>query len=477
MPSILRWKTVRAGERAAVWSKNGNCKIVDGPKRVYLFNKTMTECANYFASEMEYLECRQKAGPVEIIQGPCSLFKDPVLHESVMVKRATMVDASEALVVYRHNDHEPHDKLANIKEEATSSTTADAVRTHRLVSTELKGGGSGASGGVERRIVRGPARFIPASNEWVHEFAWSGVPKDGSKTTYQPKALKFSSLKTIPMTAYHNVVDTRTNDDTLLTVKLMIFFELVDIEKMLDSTADPIGDFINAASSDVIAFCAGVSYETFLNETAKLNELTSFGQLTSRADQIGYRITKVVFRGFHAGDMLQKMHDGAIQERTRLRLQEETQVQEQRTIDMTLDANKRRQTKEAELDAERTRQQMEISLMKDKAQFEKDKLKLEARLEEANLKSEQEMAQMRERHQAEVAHEQSKIELEKARNEEQLRMMREMKGLGVDLTQVLISQQENPSSVIKLATDNKGGGGAAAAAPKNILGALQLNLS
>ena len=36
---------------------------------------------------------------------------------------------------------------------------------------------------------------------------------------------------------------------------------------MLDATADPVGDFINAASSDVIAFCSSVSYETFLNET------------------------------------------------------------------------------------------------------------------------------------------------------------------------------------------------------------------
>lgn len=53
----------------------------------------------------------------------------------------------------------------------------------------------------------------------------------------------------------------------------MLFFELKDIEKMLDATNDPIGDFINAASADVIAFCATLNYETFLNETHKLNEL------------------------------------------------------------------------------------------------------------------------------------------------------------------------------------------------------------
>ena len=378
---------------------------------------------------------------------------------------ATMVDASEALVVCHAETGQPVDKAV------TSST--DGVRQHRLMSTELKGGPAT----VQRRIVRGPARYIPAANEWVQEFAWSGMPKDGSKTSYQPKALKFTLLKTIPMTAYHNVNEVRTNDDTLITVKLMLFFELVDIEKMLDSTNDPIGDFINAASSDTIAFCSGVSYETFLNETSKLNQLSSFGQLVARADQIGYRITKVVFRGFQAGEKLQNMHDNAIQERTRLRLKEETQTQEQRVMDMTVDAERKRATKEAELEAERTRQAMEIALMKQKAQFEKDKLILEQSLSTARQKNEAEMATLREKREAEVAYENEKIALEKARNEEQLRMMREMKNLGVDLTQVLVSQQEQPSNVIKLSGDNDAARKAAAQGGKGILGALQLNLS
>merc|ERR1719326_1535180 len=191
---------------------------------------------------------------------------------------ATMIDASEALVVYQHS------------QQPTGTT--------------------GATCGVERRIVRGPARFIPAADEWIHRFEWSGMPKDGSKTTYQPRALQFTKLKVIPMTAYHNVHEVRTNDDTLITIKLMLFFELSNIEKMLDATADPIGDFIN--------------------ETFKLNDLSSFGQLVARAEMIGYKVTKVVFRGFQAGAKLQAMHDDAIQERTRLRLLEETQAQEQR---------------------------------------------------------------------------------------------------------------------------------------------------
>lgn len=38
----------------------------------------------------------------------------------------------------------------------------------------------------------------------------------------------------------------RTKDDALITVKQMVFFELRDIETMLNQTADPIADFIKS---------------------------------------------------------------------------------------------------------------------------------------------------------------------------------------------------------------------------------------
>jgi hypothetical protein len=282
------FKTIREGERAAIWARDGSVKVVDGPTRLSLFFRTAERLPKHFADNHQFLEIVHKSGEVSIHPGPCAYFLDPVEHQTISMRDALMIDASEALVVYQH---------------------------------------ASAKAGVLRRIVRGPARFIPAANEWIHTFEWSGVPKDGSKTTYQPKQLKFSNLRTIPSSAYHNVNEVRTNDDTLITVKLMLFFELKDIETMLDATNDPIGDFINAASADVIAFCATLNYETFLNETHKLNMLDTFSQLTSRATQVGYNITKVVFRGFQAGDKLQAMHDGAIQERTRLRLKEETEEQ------------------------------------------------------------------------------------------------------------------------------------------------------
>jgi len=441
------YATIRDGERAALWSRSGSVRVVDGPKRVFVLTKRFEQLSKHFADHTEYLEVTRKDGQVDIMQGPVALFNDPVLHERIRVKKASLIDASEALVVY---------KGGGVTEEPT------------------KAAGPQPSGTVHRRVVRGPARFIPAADEWVHRFEWSGQPKDGSKTSYQPKQLVFNNLRVVPSSAYHNVSEVRTNDDTLITVKLMLFFELNNIEKMLDATNDPIGDFINAASADVIAFCATLSYETFLNETYKLNQLGTFAQLCSRAEHIGYVISKVVFRGFQAGPKLQAMHDDAIQERTRLRLLEETEEQKQRAADIQLHAEQRRAKQQAELESSQASMKAELSMVSRKARLAEEQLSDEAAAEKARRRHEAEVTQLQATREAELKAERARFELETARNAEQLQMMRSMKELGVDLTKVLVSQHEQPDRVIKLDT---GGGGGSTAAPKpGLLGALQLNL-
>lgn len=331
---------------------------------------------------------------------------------------------------------------------------------------------------VDRRIVHGPARFIPQADEWVHEFSWSGVPLNGTKTSYQPNANQFTKLNVIPMSSYHNVSEVRTNDDTLITVKLMLFYELRDIEKMLATTNDPMADFVNAASADVIAFCSKLNYEAFLTLTGKLNELETFSQLVQRANSIGYNISKVVFRGFQAGEKLQAMHDSAIQERTRLRLKEETQEQAQRAEDLQLEGEQRRAAKQAELETEQQRLKAELSLAAQQAAIAEQRLADEARLEQEQAAHEAELQRNRAAAAALLEQKAQELELEQRKDEEQLRMMREMKSLGVDLTKVLVSQHEQPDRVLKIDTGSAGSGFGSAKADgaKGLLGALQLNL-
>eukprot|EP00662_Eupelagonemidae_sp_cell21_P000884 gene884-35851_t len=113
----------------------------------------------------------------------------------------------------------------------------------------------------------------------------------------------------------------------------MIFYSITDVELMLDSTKDPVADIINSVSSDVIEFTSALSFERFKESAEKLNGLDVYKNLTTRAQQMGWSVTKVVFRGFIAPGNLQQMHDSAIERRTRLVLESEGELQEQQLQD------------------------------------------------------------------------------------------------------------------------------------------------
>ena len=188
---------------------------------------------------------------------------------------------------------------------------------------------------------------------------------------------------------YHDVPDVRTADDAVLTIRLMIFFELTDIDRMLETTHDPIGDFVNAATSDVVDFTGRHDFEAFKRNTAKLNELETYRQLAGRAAQCGYRINKVVYRGYGAPERLQQMHDQAIEARTRLQLDRATEQQAQDLEGVRLDsqllrAGKRRTEQstevEHELELSRLRQEAELRDREGRSAFERQQASLDAEL-------------------------------------------------------------------------------------------------
>ena len=290
----MRLMTVRQGQRVAVWNKKGQVRLVDGPRRMFLFRETVESLPLFSAEASQYLAIRFRDGHCEHIRGPASVWLDPVLHEKITVEESLPVNAHEAVVVYARDN-----------------------------------------GQVHRRVVPGPAIFVPTEKEWLHEFSWHGAdPKNPRRKV--PHGLRFAKLWTIPDQMYFDVPEVRTADDALLVVELMIFFELADIETMLDQTHDPVADFVNAVSADVIDYVGRRTFEEFKQQTEKLNDLSAYANLTARAGRIGYKINKVVYRGYLAGEKLQAMHDDAIQARTRLKLEAETERQAQELADLRL---------------------------------------------------------------------------------------------------------------------------------------------
>ena len=124
---------------------------------------------------------------MSIYPGPCSVYEDPLTIRSIRVKEAIFIDASQAVVVYRRTDEGPAPTPQKIERSSDTRVAKPGTET------------------VERRVVRGPARFVPTAEEWMHEFSWSGVPATGSKTSVQPNVDKFTKLSVIPSQLYHNV--------------------------------------------------------------------------------------------------------------------------------------------------------------------------------------------------------------------------------------------------------------------------------
>jgi len=132
---------------------------------------------------------------------------------------------------------------------------------------------------------------------------------------------------------------------------LRIFYELFDIAKMLLVTNDPIAYIINSVTADVIEFVATKSFEAFKLQSVALNALETFRHLTLRSSDIGFKVSKVVFRGYLAGANLQSMHDNAIEQRTKLVLARETAEKQEELADFEL----QRKTQRAAM--ERTEEQ------------------------------------------------------------------------------------------------------------------------
>jgi hypothetical protein len=349
----------------------------------------------FSAAADEYLAVERRDGRCENLGGPVSLWYDPVEHESISVKKAMEIDSHEAAVVYRRTGEE-----------------------------------------VERRVVRGPAVFVPTENEWLHQFSWHGAdPKRPNRKI--PRALRFVKLWVIPDQMYFDVEEVRTADDALLVIKLMVFFELHDIETMLDQTHDPIADFINAVTADVIDFVGAQNFEQFKQNTEKLNDLDTFSNLTTRAKRIGYRVNKVVYRGYHASDALQVMHDNAIETRTGLKLEAETEEQAQDLADLKLERQAERSLKQRRLE----KQQAEHNILMEKMAHD-EKLRMTDAENESEAKAQRQL---------------NEIELEhlRARNAEQVGFLKAMQDMQVDLTRYLVAQYQNPDRLIKITGDDE----------------------
>ncbi|XP_046570214.1 uncharacterized protein LOC124278529 [Haliotis rubra] len=381
----MKFKTVKEGEQAVVYNHLGEGTLVIGPQRIYLFRKRLHRLERYTADATQYIVMKDKDGVVKHKQGPCEVFFNPLILDSIKTESALKLDANHMVVVYK-----------------------------RLKDSN-----------VQRRVIQGPVVFVPQAEEWMHMFNWHGSDLNNQGRMI-PAHYKFTQLTVIPDQFYYNVRDVRTNDDTMITVKLMLFYSIVDVVKMLDTTHDPIADLINAVCADVIAFVGKLSYGAFLEKSCILNDLGTYSQLISRSERIGFNIGKVVYRGYHSSEQLQAMQNNAIESRTQMRLEAEVEDQKQKLSHFKLSKEQARLNNKHRMHE-----------MKQKHQQETQELKQTHHLELEQLKHSQTLQINSQKTQADLDHKSSA-------NDQRLQFLTQLQSLGVNLDQYLVSQQKPP---------------------------------
>lgn len=325
----MKFKTIYDGEKAVVVDRNGKKDFYDGPKRIFLFMEKMEKLRSYVADEKQYLIIKFVSGAVKHMRGPCMEWFNRFEHESITVKDLYQLNSSEIIIVYKRD----------------SQTTT-----------------------VDRRLCEGPCMFMPHSNEWIHEFNWHVMDHQNIGHLIK-NDLKFEILTKKPDFFHYYVKEVRTIDDTLITVKLMVIFQVEEIFTMLDRTQDPISDFINAICADVVSFVGQLTFVQFVHEGAsKLNQIETYEQLATRASRTGYKIDSIIYNGYMSSEALQQIQDNAIHARTKLRLDAELAEQNNRLIDLRLS----NQNKCMHLESELNKLQVEFDqkLLDSKAKFD-----------------------------------------------------------------------------------------------------------
>lgn len=410
---------IKAGEAVSVIrDKDGIQTIHEGPYVFRPYYAVVDILRRITCDTQHYLVIRSINGHLEHRRGPASVYFNPCIYESITIEKAITLEAAQNIVVYKENSVDSSESSENVVAKANKSTH------------------------VSRRVVSGPDIFVPEPNEWLHEFSWHGTKISGQTKgsitgfpgdTKTAHAVEFTKLRKLPDQMYYTVKELRTKDDALLTLNIMIFFELVDIEKMLDATNDPISDMINSVNADIMTFAAERTYEALLAESNQLSNNSTYKILGARMNTVGYILNKVVYRGYQTSSALQSMHDKAITARTQLRLDADRNKQEQ--INKMSNLKARQEQAKLEFDQQEKEANLRRKLAQQEVEYEAKmaKLKLDDEMAAEKIKFDHEIAVNSKSNELQLLH------MKNVNNERQI-FLHGLVEKGVDLTKYLVAE-------------------------------------
>ena len=161
----------------------------------------------------------------------------------------------------------------------------------------------------------------------------------------------------------------------------------------------------------------------------RLSDLDTYTQLMERVRTIGVKVTRVVYRGYHAAGNLQEMHNQAIERRTRLRLDGEAESTAQEIENLKLKGQSERMQVKNQMEEEERRHANSLLNMDHSERLAREKRDREEKEEAARRE-----------------------------NEEKERHLKALEGMGVDLTKVLVAPYVTPTEFIRIEGGEGGSG-------------------
>jgi hypothetical protein len=365
------------------------------------------------AKNDEYIHIVYKNGTEEIKEGPLAMIRDFNM-ESVNVYKIPSASVNQYLKI-QYKDGMEQIKHGPVSATYTSDikdiSTYDGIdldgQEALIIYTAKHSNSQSQSEQITREIVRGPITWMPEATDvegnhirqWTHQFSVHGnTNKDAYSDANEiqikvPGGLNFQKLRLVPSMMYVDTIDSRTKDDALLTIKSVVYYQIDDIECLLDNTFDFTADLINALSSCTNTFVNNHSFDSFKEDIYLLNGLENYTTLTKLAEKIGISVTNVVCNGYIAPRDIQVMQEKSLETHTRLNLERDEEHQKQELMDYKLKKETDRSNQEMELEKKQKTHELDMKQNTHDMELTKDR----AMNDERMRIEEHETRQMKER--------------------------------------------------------------------------------
>ncbi len=364
-----------------IWNMNGVSREIVGPRLVRLFYSNVRFLSRHIATRDQYLVVSHRSGETEHIQGPRSMFENPVKHTSIRVVDSLYLEtAAHKIVVWSERSEKQKQKAITAPGDGIEFIEKDG------------------EAGIQRSIISGPTKFMPEVNQTVYTFKW-GNSFQILDTSEQQWELKVESL---------------SSDSIKATATFLISVAFVNVEKLLLSK-EPFEELRNAINADLSAYASKLSWDDMLTAFRDdIRKKETLAQFYERADVIGVEVRNVLLKNLEA--------DAKIMVR----------IQAKRDADAKFEQERMQALEHQKIEANQMEQQQKM---------EKSRLEAQSQL----IESQQLLARKEKEHALQILkeeHDAHALERER-RNKETLDFLKEMKNMGVNLDTFLTANTTN----------------------------------